>query len=65
MCLHPRRRLTAGVLLLMLSVLVSANWHPVVFLFAGLALLALSHGLTPCVERIAQLRKARDLERQR
>jgi formate hydrogenlyase subunit 3/multisubunit Na+/H+ antiporter MnhD subunit len=53
-----------GVLLLILSVLVPANWYPVVFLFAGLALLALSHGLTPCVERIEQLRKARDLERQ-
>ena len=53
-----------GVLLLMLSVLLPAHWYPVVFLFAGLAFLAVSHGLTPCVERIEQLRKARNLERQ-
>ena len=53
-----------GVLLLMLSVLVPAHWYPAAFLFSGLALLAVSHGLTPCVERIEQLRKARDLERQ-
>jgi hypothetical protein len=50
---------TAGVLLLMLSVLVPAHWHPVVLLFAGLALLAVSHVLTPCEERIAKLRRAR------
>lgn len=50
---------TAGVLLLILSVLVPAHWHPVVLLFAGLALLAASHALTPCVERIEKLRKAR------
>ena len=50
---------TAGVLLLMLSVLVPAHWHPVVLLFAGLALLAVSHILTPCEERLAQLRRAR------
>lgn len=54
----------AGVLLLMLSVLVPAHWYPVVPLFLGLALLAVSHGLTPCEERIAKLRKARELERQ-
>jgi hypothetical protein len=67
----PPRRVTisracaaAGVLLLMLSVLVPAAWHPVVLLFLGLALLAVSHGLTPCVERLEQLRKARASERQ-
>jgi hypothetical protein len=50
---------TVGVLMLMLSVLVPAHWHPVVLLFAGLALLAVSHVLTPCEERIAKLRRAR------
>lgn len=53
----------AGVVLLMLSVFLPAHWHPAAFLFLGLALLAVSHGLTPCVERLEQLRKARSLER--
>jgi hypothetical protein len=53
-----------GVLLLILSVLVPAQWYPVILFFAGLALLAISHGLTPCVERIEQLRNARDPMRQ-
>jgi hypothetical protein len=46
----------------MLSVLVP--WQPVVLLFLGLALLAVSHALTPCVERMEQLRKARASMRQ-
>ncbi len=54
----------AGVLLLVLSVLVPAHWHPVVLLFVGLALLAVSHALTPCVERLEQLRRARASMRQ-
>ncbi len=49
----------AGVVLLMLSVLVPAHWYPVVLLFGGLALLAVSHVLTPCEERIEKLRRAR------
>jgi hypothetical protein len=53
-----------GVLLIVLSVLIPARWHPVVLLFVGLALLAVSHALTPCVERIEQLRRARDSMRQ-
>jgi hypothetical protein len=67
----PPKRITlsngcaaAGVLLLMLSVLVPVDWYPVVFLFLGLAFLAVSHALTPCVERIEQLRKARGSMRQ-
>jgi len=67
----PRRRVTlsqgcaaAGVVLMMLSVLVPAHWHPVVLLFLGLALLAVSHAITPCVERMEQLRKARASMRQ-
>lgn len=54
----------AGVLLLMLSVFLPAHWHPVVSFFLGLGLLAVAHALTPCVERIEQLRKARASERQ-
>ena len=54
----------AGVLLLMLSVLLPERWYPVVLLFGGLALLAVSHGLTPCEERLAKLRKARASLRQ-
>ena len=53
-----------GVLLLIASVLVPAAWYPVLLLFAGLALLAVSHALTPCVERLEQLRRARESLRQ-
>ena len=49
----------AGVVCLMLSVLLPADWHPAVLLFLGIALLAVSHALTPCVEKMAQLRRAR------
>ena len=55
---------TAGVLLLMLSVLLPDRGYPVVLLFAGLALLAVSHVLTPCEERLAKLRRARASLRQ-
>ena len=54
----------AGVLFLMLCVLLPADWYPVVFLFLGIALLAVSHALTPCVERLERLRKARASVRQ-
>lgn len=55
---------TSGVLLLMLSALLPDRWHPVVLLFAGLALLAVSHVLTPCEERLEKLRRARASLRQ-
>jgi len=67
----PPRRVTlsrgcaaVGVLLLILCVLVPEHWYPVLWFFLGLALLAVSHVLTPCVERLEQLRKARDSMRQ-
>ena len=67
----PPRRVTlsqlcaaVGVLLLMACVLVPAHWYPVILLFLGLAFLVVSHGLTPCVERLEKLRKARDSVRQ-
>jgi hypothetical protein len=55
---------TAGVILLILAALLPDHWYPVVLLFAGIALLAVSHALTPCEERIDKLRKARDSMRQ-
>jgi hypothetical protein len=49
----------AGVLLMMLATVVPETWYPVVPLFAGIVFLCVSHVLTPCVERLDQLRKAR------
>jgi hypothetical protein len=53
-----------GVVLMMLAVLLPQSWHPVAFLFVGLAFLVVSHVLTPCVERLEQLKKARESLRQ-
>jgi hypothetical protein len=53
-----------GVILIILAVVLPAHWYPVGFFFIGLALLAVSHALTPCVERRQQLRRARDSIRQ-
>jgi len=53
-----------GVLLLILAGLSPADWYPVIPLFAGLALIAEAHILTPCENRIAQWRKARASEQQ-
>jgi hypothetical protein len=53
-----------GVVLMMLAVLLPESWYPVAFLFVGLAFLAVSHILTPCVERLEQLKKARESMRQ-
>lgn len=55
---------TAGVILLVLAALLPEHLYPVVLLFAGIALLAVSHALTPCEERIDKLRKMRDSMRQ-
>ena len=55
---------TAGVILLVLAALLPERFYPVVLLFAGIALLAVSHALTPCEERIDKLRKVRDSMRQ-
>ena len=43
---------TAGVIFLVLAALLPEHLYPVVLLFAGIALLAVSHALTPCEERI-------------
>ena len=48
---------SAGVALLIYSALAPSAWYPVAALFAGLALLCVSHFLTPCLDRIAVWRK--------
>ena len=48
---------SAGVLLVIYAGLAPSDWFPIPALFAGLALLAVSHVLTPCVDRIAVWRK--------
>jgi hypothetical protein len=55
---------TAGVIFLVLAALLPESFYPVILLFAGIALLAVSHALTPCEERIDKLRKVRDSMRQ-
>lgn len=47
----------AGVLLIVYAGIAPDEWHPAVALFAGLALLVVSHVLTPCLDRIAVWRK--------
>jgi hypothetical protein len=46
-----------GVLLLVFAGTAPDDWHPAAALFAGLALLGVSHALTPCLDRIAVWRK--------
>ena len=55
---------TAGVILLVLAALLPDYFYPVVLLFVGIALLAVSHALTPCEERIDKLKKMRASMRQ-
>ena len=55
---------TAGVILLVLAALLPERFYPVVPLFVGIALLAVSHALTPCEERVDKLRKMRASMRQ-
>ena len=43
-----------GVLLVVLACFLPAGWHPEVPLFAGLALICVSHVLTPCRDQITQ-----------
>ena len=46
-----------GVLLIIYASVVPDSWQPVPALFVGLALLVVSHVLTPCLDRIAVWRK--------
>ena len=43
-----------GVLLLVIASLLPTAWYPMVPLFLGLALLAVSHVLTPCQDQITR-----------
>lgn len=44
----------AGVMLLVLAALLPERWYPMIPLFLGLALLAVSHVLTPCQDQITK-----------
>jgi hypothetical protein len=44
----------AGVALLALAAVLPERWTPVIPLFLGLALLAVSHVLTPCQDQITR-----------
>ncbi|HWM43146.1 MAG TPA: hypothetical protein VNP36_11960 [Burkholderiales bacterium] len=46
-----------GVLLLIFAGVAPEEWNAVPALFAGLALLVVSHVLAPCLDRIAVWRK--------
>jgi hypothetical protein len=46
-----------GVVLLIFAGVAPEEWNAVPALFAGLALLVVSHVLTPCLDRIAVWRK--------
>ena len=46
-----------GVVLLILAGVAPEEWHAAPALFAGLALLVVSHVLTPCMDRITVWRK--------
>lgn len=48
---------SSGVLLLIFAGVAPTEWYPGPALFAGLALLVVSHVLTPCLDRIAVWRK--------
>jgi hypothetical protein len=48
-----------GVFMLVLASLLPSRWHPVPILFAGLALIAISHVLTPCRDQITRWWRAR------
>jgi hypothetical protein len=48
---------TAGVLLLVFAGVTREGWYAAASLFSGLALLCVSHYLTPCLDRIAVWRR--------
>ena len=43
-----------GVLLLLVAWVLPDEWHPLFPFFVGLALIAISHVLTPCHDQITQ-----------
>ena len=53
------RLASAGVALLVLACAMPAEWHPAFPLFIGLALIAISHVLTPCRDQITRWWRSR------
>ena len=49
----------AGVVLLVLAAGLPEGWHPAIPLFIGLALIAVSHVLTPCQDQITRWWRSR------
>ena len=49
----------AGVVLLLLAVSTPLDWNPAIPLFVGLALIAVSHVLTPCQDQITRWWRSR------
>src|SRR6185437_14095503 len=43
-----------GVVMVVLAAVLPPQWHPAPLLFAGLALIAVSHVLTPCRDQITR-----------
>lgn len=48
-----------GVVMVVLATVLPARWYSVPLLFAGLALIAISHILTPCRDQITRWWRAR------
>ena len=48
-----------GVAMVVLASVLPPHWHPVPILFGGLALIAISHVLTPCRDQITRWWRAR------
>ncbi len=48
-----------GVVMVVLAAVLPPQWHPVPLLFAGLALIAVSHVLTPCRDQITRWWRSR------
>ena len=48
-----------GVVMVVVATVLPQDWHPVPLLFTGLALIALSHVLTPCRDQITRWWRSR------
>ena len=48
-----------GVVLLLLAAVLPSAWEPAIPLFIGLALIAVSHVLTPCQDQITRWWRSR------
>ena len=48
-----------GVVMVVLATVFPSHWYPIPILFTGLALIAISHVLTPCRDQITRWWRAR------